>query len=318
MTRKERILTYCLIAETVVVFLTAFILWVRTTIGPPNPFETEFTAEEWMEMVKQRQHQPIVTWHGFTGGHVAKTSSGGGSGRLRFGLTPAQALEWHISSKKILEKDPLMFLPLFDSEDPQVVLTGIYIYRRLCPGDIIEQYASEISAAFRKLLDHADSCIRTAAIRMLTANRGWLTVEDIKRGLDDKKLDVACLTATQVPQFVADKQRDSTEDILASGDPNAVQQLVEIKRQLAPIVLEHMNHTHYEVRASLASAWRSMFGVPMRAVDGTGFGGPWTLPRRVDWIRSDWHSREQTKLQWQEWWAEHGEEALKFAHSPQD
>jgi len=320
MARKERILAYCLIAETVIVLLAAFVLWVRSTIGPPeppDPWKTMYTVDKWMELFNEREHQPSAVWKGASVGSITDQQAEMSSATLGFKDTPAHLLEWQFG--KLREQDPLMFLHLLDSDDPQLILTGIHLYHDFTSAkDLTADQAAKMGTAFRKLLDREDSRMRWAAIYKLGLLHRF-TAEDIERGLNDEVLDVAWITTFYLGVFLRNRTLYDTEGKLIEGDPNEVQKYVEIKRRLAPTLIKHVNHTHFNIRSTCARGLRNLFGRLQKGQDGrirSLYDA--TCPPRIDWTRSDWDTREQSKQLWEEWWAEHGEEALKFANPPQD
>lgn len=320
MTRKERILTCCLIVETIIVCLTAFVLWVRTTIdppAPPDPWKNMYTVEQWMELFNERKHQATAVWKGISVGSITDQHATMSSATLGFKDTPAGLLEWQFN--ELREKDPLMFLHLLDSDDPQLILTGIHLYHDFTSAkDLTTDQAAKIGAAFRKLLDQADSRIRWAAIYKLGLFH-QLTAEDVERGLNDEVLDVVWITRFYLGGFLRNRTLYDTDGKLIEGDPNGVKKYVEIKRRLAPTLIKHLNHTNFDVRSSCARNLHSLFAKRQRRQDGHTRSLPDpTCPPRIDWKRADWNTREQTKQLWEEWWIEHGEEALLFAHPPQD
>lgn len=316
MTRKERILSFWLISETVIVLTAAFVLWVRTKVSPPDPWKTMYTVDQWMKMFNEREHQPSALWRGISVGSIEDRRAAISGPGLGFRFTPRGLLEWQFD--KLREQDPLMFLPLFDSKDSQLVLTGIHLYREFFPEKLTYNQSVEITAAFRKLLDQKDSRMRWTAIDTLGSHR-WLTAEDIERGLNDEVLDVVWTTSFYLDALLRNRTLYDPDGKLIEGDPNGIEQTLETKRKLAPILLEHLNHTHFDIRSKCARGFRNLFVRHVRKEDGRIRQVPApTRPSYLDWKRADWHTREQTKQQWKAWWAEHGEEALRFAHPPQD
>jgi hypothetical protein len=72
----------------------------------------------------------VTIWKGLSSGRIRETGYGMHLSGLEFRETPAGVLEAQLS-RGLLEKRPLLFLPLFDSQDPEVVLTGVYVYGRV-------------------------------------------------------------------------------------------------------------------------------------------------------------------------------------------
>jgi len=274
-------------------------------------------------MVTQDEHQPKTIWEGLRAGSIRKSGSSHGYDGLEFRDTPAQVLEVHLS-RGLIERKPLLFLPLFDSQDPQLVLTAIYIYRpaicyiyrRSLRGNLKDEDEARIVNAFRKLLERRDARIRFAAIETLGKNR-LLNVNDVQHGLNDRALCVRFVTASWLDGLIETPRYNNEGKLVVNQQE--IEKLLNMKRELAPILLEHLNDTHYSVRSNVSSEFRGMFKKRVRTESGRicSVLAP-TLPKKLDWIRSDWQTREETKQQWKTWWTEHGEEALQFAHPPQD
>jgi len=275
-----------------------------------------------MQMVTQHEHQPKTIWEGLRAGSIRKSGSSHGYGGLEFLDTPAQVLEVHLS-RGLRERKPLLFLPLFDSQDPQLVLTAIYIYRpaiyiygRSLRSNLKDEDNAQIVNAFRKLLERRDARIRFAAIETLGRSR-LLNVNDVQHGLNDSALCVRFVTASCLDRLIETPRYNNEGKLVVNQQQ--IEELLKTKRQLAPILLEHLNDTHYSVRSNVSSEFRGMFKKRVRTErGGIRYVPASTLPKKLDWVRSDWQTREETKQQWKTWWAEHGEEALRFAHPPQD
>ncbi|MHC4476917.1 MAG: HEAT repeat domain-containing protein [Planctomycetota bacterium] len=302
-------------------------MWVVAIIGPAaltalcschttvtHPLDRQYTKQEWMEMLSQRQYQIATYWEGLSVGSLSESGASMSGPNLRYVGAQIPLLEHQLD--KLREQDPLMFLPLFDSRDPGAVMTAIFVYRQYFPPNLTEGGEAKITAAFRRLLDHPDTRMRWAAIQTLGEHR-WLTVDDVERGLNDETVDVRYTTAFWSTTLIENKPVYRPQGKLLEGAPHSVRELVETKRRLAPILLEHLNDTHFRVRAKMGSRFRNMFKKRIKTENGTKDETPATLPARFDWMRADWHSRNETQQQWQAWWFEHGEEALQWAHPAQ-
>ena len=316
---KEKRLSRGWIVLVVIVTVAGLGLWFHYERrsregGSGHPFDKKYTTEEWMAMLEQREYQQIAIWEGLKVGKVKKSSASMHGPNLRFNSARTPLLMHQLDD--LLEQDPLMFLPLFESKDPEVIMVGIFVYREYFPDNLRLEDKVKIAAAFRKLLEHPDTRMRWAAIKTLGEHR-WLTVEDVKRGLNDGTADIRYSTAFWVQTLVEQQARYTEDGKLVGLDSNEVRQLVEIKRKLAPILVEHLNDTHFWVRNIMGLRFRNLFKRPVKRERGTRYVEAPTLPDKFDWIRADWHTREKTQKEWNSWWTEHGEEALVFAHPPQ-
>ena len=295
----------------IVVVAAGLILWLhyRATSGGSS---RRYTSQEWLQMVTRREHQPVATWKGIDVGYIREDSESHGLGGVVFGNTPAHVLEHQFVD--IIEREPLAFLRLFDSKDPGVILTGVYIYRR--SSAFVERLSTEdkslVVAAFRKLLSHDDVRVRFTAIQML-GNKGWLSVDDVERGFDDKALSVRVVTAWSVRDVAEKPARYSPQGELLGTDPNRTEK-VAIKRRLAPVLLDHLNDSYFIIRSEVYGAFRCLFAKGETNADRSGHDLKATFPARVDWVRADWHTREQGREAWNAWWGEHAEEALHWTH----
>jgi hypothetical protein len=315
MSTKEKTLSLRWLLLVIVVIAASLALWLHYKAGSQDPKTRKYTKQEWLQMVTRREHQPIATWKGISPGHIRKYAKGHSYDGLVFRGTPAGVLEHQFSD--VLEQEPLAFLPLFDSKDPGVILTGVYIYRR-SPAfveNLSTEDKSQVAAAFRKLLSHDDVRMRFTAIQML-GERRWLAVDDVERGLDDEALSVRVVTAWWAGDVAERPARYSPQGKLLATDPNRTEK-ADIKRRLAPVLLEHLNDPHFIIRSEVYGAFRCLFAEGVAIAERAGHDLKPTLPARVDWARDDWHTREKTQKEWKTWWAEHGEEALRWAHPPQ-
>ncbi len=316
MSIKEKTLGLRWLILVVVTITVGLVAWLHYRTSRINPLTRRYTTEQWLQMVKEAQHQPVVSWQGMGCGTMDRNSVEMSGCGFMFGSSRARVLEHQLSD--LLKKDPMMFLPLFDSQHPQEILTAVSIYLKRDPERKLHctaEQKSQLEQAFRKLIDYKhDSRIRFAGIKYL----GWrelLTVEDIKKGMSDERLDVRFTTAQQMDCLYKDRVIYSEDDKLLKGDPNQVQQLIEVKRALAPILLDHVNDPHFYLRCYCAMTFRDLFERPVRTEKG---GTRYELvpggPDRFDWMRESWQARENKKAEWEKWWAEHGEEALLWAH----
>jgi hypothetical protein len=214
---------------------------------------------------------------------------------------------------------PLLFLPLFDSQSPQVVLVGVYTYSQSLPEDLHKEDTTKIAEAFRRLLGHEDGRLRFTAIEVL-AEKKWLTADDIIRGLGDKAQCVRLAAAWKVYKLTENPAEIvyDANDKLVRGDPNRIAELLEIKRKLAPVLLEHLNDTHFYLRHQIASEFKRLFKEHIKTDErGLSVGPPPYFPKPFGWLREDWESRDRMQKQWKQWWQQHGEEAPRWAHPPQ-
>jgi hypothetical protein len=321
MSQKKKILSLkCFMAVVITIAAVGIatavgsVLRIRYKEGAVHPLDRKYTKQQWMEMFTKREHQMMTYWEGLPEGTIKESSASMSGPNLRYEGAQNPLLEHQLDS--LLEQDPLMFVPLFDSKDPEVIITGIYAYRRYLPGDLSEDGQASIEAAFRKLLDHRDTRMRWAAVQTLGENR-WLTVMDVERGLNDETAAVRYTTAFWMGTLVEKEPRYSEGGKLVELDPNDVRQLVETKRRLAPILVDHLNDPHFYVRHFMGLRFRNLFKRLVKIGSRTRDLEAPTLPEKFDWIRESWHTRDKTRKQWKTWWSEHGEEALRWAHPAQ-
>jgi len=290
-------------------------MWIHFKAEEQDPRSKQYSKEQWLQMVRQARHQPSVRWAGIGCGRLRENGASISGCTLGFESSPAGVLEHQLDD--LLKKDPMMFLPLFDSQHPQEILTGVYLYRRRYPGRDLKcttEQKGQLEQAFRKLMDYRhDNRIRFAGIEYLGPRR-LLTVEDVKKGLNDERLDVRFTTTQWIDCLYESKVSYSEGGKLLEGDPNRVRQLIEVKRKLGPILLDYVNDPHFYVRSSCARMFRDLFERPVQGKGNELVPGG---PDKFDWMRESWQARDSKKAEWEKWWAEHGEEALQWAHPPQ-
>jgi hypothetical protein len=314
MSTKEKTLSLRWLVLVVVTIAVSLLAWLHYRAGSQDPRTRKYTTEQWLQMVTQREHQPIAKWRGPGAASLEESRASMDSCILGFQNTPSHVLEYQLEG--LLKRDPLMFLPLFDSQDPQVVLVGMYVYRNPLPDHLTKENKAKIAAAFRKLLDNPDTRMRWAAIQTLGENR-WLTLDDVARGLNDETLDIRFTTGRWLKTLLQEPCYTPLDNKLLEAEPNDVERLIETKRKLAPILLEHLNDAHFYVRQFTASRFRSLFARRVKTGTGVGELSAPMLPAEIDWMRADWHTRDKTEKEWKQWWAEQGKEALRWAHPPQ-
>jgi hypothetical protein len=281
--------------------------------------EMNLTDEQWQQLLRQRVHQPVLIWKGVGMGEVSESRTSILIKGFSFRESQSGVLEWHLFSKDLLRDRPLLFLSLLDDQDPATVLTGIAAYSRssIYEGLLGPRHAYEIANEFRRnLLVHPDVRMRFAAIATLAEKR-WLTPGDIGMGLNDETVSVRVLTAGWVGTLTSepgDKYVYNHEDELISGNKLELRQLLNSYAELAPLLLEHLNDSHFSVRHDCASNFRRLFRRWVKSGKGRRDIEIPNLPENIDWVRSDWAKRQTTKDSWQGWWVEHGKDALKNAH----
>ena len=290
---------FACLAYAVITFVL-FVTGCQSYISDP-PWRREYSDEEWLEMVQQPEHQPRTVWLGNSHGSIYSTSQWGMSlDGISFYRTPARVLErqW---SEGLFHADPLLFLPLFDSDDPDDVLTGIYIYDKWRFLDLSDAEFAQLAAAYRKARDHRDTRVRYAVIETMV-KKNCLSVDDVAHGLSDASVAVRNLTARWIKKVF-----DNRSIYLPIGATDEysktmrARRFTQTKRELAPVLLDHLNDTSFFVRAKCSWTFRGSLAAN---IDGESTG------HRFDYIRADWQSRVDAQKRWKDWWAKHGEVAL--------
>ncbi len=188
--------------------------------------------------------------------------------------------EKQLRENGLLAKHPLVFLPLFDDQDPETVLTGAaaytlaQFYGDVKPQDLDKAVQAQIAAAVReKLLTHRDVRVRAAAIAILGDTK-WMMPEDIAKGLDDQTNEIRIMTVGWVNMVRSKWSWESDPD--NKDEPNTPDRLTRDQfrqrdAQLAEILLAHLNDTHYNIRENAADVLRCIF---MRRVSEWQRGEP--------------------------------------------
>jgi hypothetical protein len=276
-----------------------------------------FTDEQWLQMLRQRVHQPMAVWHSVGTGAIEADGTSFSSSGLNFETSRSQVLEKQLQENGLMAKHPLAFLPLFDDKDPETVLTGAAAYTlarfygEVQPKDLDKAIAAQVAAAVReKLLPHRDVRVRAAAIALL-GEAEWILPEDIAKGMDDQTNEIRILTVS-----AAGTARNSwswESDPQNTDEPNTPDRLTrdqfhQREAQLTAILLTHLNDTHYKIREDAADILRWSF---MRRVNEWQQENPGKRPierpRDFDWVRAEWQRRVTTQKTWTNWWKQHGD-----------
>jgi hypothetical protein len=275
-----------------------------------------FSEQQWLDLLRQRVHQPIAIWKGIETGKIEqKTTSMSFSG-LQFESSRSRVLERQIQMNGLMAKHPLTFLPLFEDPDPEIVVTGAAVYQigldqgELRPAELNKETADRIAGAIReKLLTHRDVRIRWLAVQMLGQTR-WMTPKDMAQAMDDPTLAIRITTVFWAPmvraQWSWDSDPDNTE-APASGARLTREQFREREALLAEIFLDHLNDNHFYIRERSAEVLRTIFLQrvgDLQAANPTM--KPIQMPRNDDWVRNDWGRRAGGQRIWADWWKRNG------------
>jgi hypothetical protein len=276
-----------------------------------------FSAEQWLQMLRQRVHQPMSVWYGVETGIIEADAESFGSSGLNFETSRSGVFEKQLRENGLMAKHPLVFLALFRDQDPETVLTGAAAYTLaqyygdVKPQALDKATANKIAAAVReRLLTHRDVRVRAAAIAIL-GDAEWILPEDIAKGLDDQTSEIRILTVSRAAR--ARDQWSWEANPANTDEPNTPDRLTpdqfrQRDAQLAEILLTHLNDTPFQVRQTTADILRSTF---MRRVSEWQQENPGSnaieWPRHFDWVRSEWQQRETTQKVWTDWWKQNGD-----------
>lgn len=271
-----------------------------------------FSEEQWLQMLRQRVHQPMAVWYSVGTGIIEADGTSFSSSGLNFENSRSRVFEKQLQENGLLAKHPLAFLPLFNDQDPETVLTGAAAYTLagfygdVKPQDLDKAIGAQIAAAVReKLLPHRDVRVRAAAITLL-GEAEWILPEDIAKGLDDQTNEIRIMTVSQASTARNRWSWESDPD--NTDEPNTPDRLTRDQfrqrdAQLAEILLTHLNDTHYYIRENAADILRWSF---MRCVsewqEKNPGKKPIERPRDFDWVRSEWQRRVTTQKVWTNWW----------------
>ena len=275
-----------------------------------------FSAEQWLQMLRQRVHQPMSVWYSVGTGIIEADGTSFSSSGLNFETSRSQVFEKQLQENGLMAKHPLVFLSLFDDQDPETVLTGAAAYvQAQFYGDVKPQaldkaIGAQIAAAVReKLLAHRDVRVRAAAIAILGDTK-WMMPEDIAKGLDDQTNEIRIITMSHAETVRSKWSWESDPD--NTDEPNTPDRLTpdqfrQRDAELAEVLLAHLNDTHFQIRQGAADILRWSF---MRCVsewrEANPGKKPIERPRDFDWVRSEWQRRVTTQKTWTNWWKQNG------------
>jgi hypothetical protein len=275
-----------------------------------------FSAEQWLQMLRQRVHQPMAVWYSVGTGVIEADGTSFSSSGLNFENSRSRVFEKQLQENGLLAKHPLVFRSLFDDQDPETVLTGAaaYIqaqfYGDVKPQDLDKAIGAQIAAAVReKLLPHRDVRVRAAAIAILADTR-WMMPEDIAKGLDDQTNEIRIITMSHAETVRSKWSWEADPD--NTDEPNTPDRLTpeqfrQRDAQLAEILLAHLNDTHFQIRQDAADILRWTF---MGRTSDLQKANPTQKriksPQSFDWVRSEWQQRVTTQEAWTNWWKQNG------------
>ena len=303
MTRNSRLCVACVFCV-----VTVFCGCQRAQVSSTGP---KYSNAQWLQMVTQRDHQPVTFWRGTTNGSISEKGAGCGASGLIIYHTPAFEMEQQLRDN--LLQDPMFFLPLFKERDGGLVVTGIYVYDRILPEYLKYRYRNEISDALRSLADHKDSSIRVSSLTTLYENK-WLGIDDIEQAMKDQCLDIRYLAIVHARSVLDRNILYDSKGRRIEGSASHVAKQIEIKRRLAVLALDHLNDTHFFIRHFSGGIVRNVVRRRVQTETGISVPDPPGGPAYFDWMRSSYWQRVEMQEQWKQWWSEHGEEALLFAH----
>jgi hypothetical protein len=275
-----------------------------------------FSEEQWLQMLRQRVHQPMAVWYSVGTGIIEADGTSFSSSGLNFENSRSRVFEKQLQENGLLAKHPLIFLSLFDDQDPETVLTGAAAYVQaqfygdVKPQNLDKAVGAQIAAAVReKLLPHRDVRVRAAAIAILGDTK-WMMPEDIAKGLDDQTNEIRIITMSHAETVRSKWSWEADPD--NTDEPNTPDRLTpdqfrQRDAELAEILLAHLNDTHFQIRQGAADILRWSF---LRRVsewrEENPTKKPIERPRDFDWVRSEWQRRVTTQKAWANWWKQNG------------
>jgi hypothetical protein len=265
----------------------------------------------------------MAIWRGIRSASISQDGGGISFTGLVFEDSQSHLLEHRLND--LMRERPLMFLRLFNAQDPEVVLTGVaaYMNAQTYKGQRLTELlevgiTNQIAEAFRKrLLTHPDVRVRWVAVQTLGINN-WLTIEDIEKGLNDET-DTIRITMAFHMSGVIQRLNKSFVREYQEAPPNepsqtSVKMLAQYSR-LAPVLLDHVNDSHSYVRQSASTGFRDLFKQWNINREGQySFRICSDLPEKFDWVRSDWQARKRTQKTWKQWWEDRGIDTLRLVH----
>lgn len=275
----------------------------------------KYSNEEWLQMLHQRQYQPVLSWRGISRGSLRNNGASMGINGMQVDNPPAYGMSQDLTQN--LEKTPLFLLPLMGKhENSDIAFTGLYVYEYILPDDLKRQYKNEISGAFRGLLSHRDSSVRATALSYLQRNR-WLRYEDIELTIKDNSASVAYLAFSGADVMLEEQREQIVYDEngkRVAGSDQVLKDNIELKRKLVPLMLDHLNDAHFYIRSISAGICRRSVRRWVKTERGRTEKNPPNYPEYFDWMRASYAERVEKQKEWKQWWADYGEECLRFTY----
>jgi hypothetical protein len=254
--------------------------------SPADRF-ARMSDEELVDAVRQRENQVFYVWYGCINETLTKDYIGGVSPGV-IAIVGSPSLQW--ADKTIaerLERNPYLLLESlrddphqhFDPLPPDRAITVIYLYNRFDRLKAVQEAKDRLAERFRPLLhSHPDVRVRYVVAEWLHRHQA-IQLADWQRMLDDP---------------------NSLIRIVGSGyDPDDGSKGTDAWWLT---LFGHLNDPHFWVRAQLFPELDvTLSGGRYPYLDRLP-GNPPVKGEHIDWVRADWHVREETRLAWIAWY----------------
>lgn len=272
---------------------------------------SQVSDEDIVASLHARENQAKTHWLGEMPRHVgAHETSVSGTTSLSFQgglLSPGLGQAWMRASTK-----PLVFLPTLSDDDPEVVLTGLYLLSQWNPSRFQGQEEVErqiLMAVRQKCCTHKDARIRWEAFHLIimTWERG--EYEDTAAVMSDPTQAVHDLAPFAVIRTRAQLAMEAKQ---TAQNKSSVSDFVEHKRRFVKLLITHLAHEDWQVRQAAVGELMSVLqlGIPDKGKwDKICVNKP-KLPDSVNIVLTDWETRQATQKAWEAWWKEHEQEVL--------
>lgn len=266
------------------------------TYQPSDRF-ARMSDEQIIAEVRKPENQVFSIWYGCINETLAKDYIGG-AGPGVINIVESPRLMW--ANKTIaerLQRNPYLLLASlkddphchFDPLPPDRAITVLYLYNKFDNVMAVAEAKGKLAEQFRPLLhNHPDVRVRYVAAEWLHKHKA-IRLDDWQRMLDDPN----SMIRIQGSGYNPDDGSKGTDTWWLT-------------------LFDHLNDSHFWVRAHLSAEMNITLLEGNWSYADRLPGKPPATRGDIDWVRADWHVREERRLAWTAWYKANSEAVQKY------